>query len=83
MAKSPMTKLDSSRTVRYRNFRGRLEIWGAFSADGRWSYGREEMPGTPWLVRNEETGEDHTYPFSTLSWARRWTHEQDNSTTQA
>ncbi len=44
-------------THRYRSFRtGRLENWGAMSADGVWHYRRLEMTGTPWSVEHMPTG---------------------------
>lgn len=28
----------------------RQECWGAETTDGVWTFGREESPGTPWLI---------------------------------
>lgn len=82
--KRVLTPLDKTRTDRRRNLRtGRVEIWGAVSADGRWCYVREEMSGTPWAVY------DLTHPtrfatndmFPTLGAAREWTAEQPSAPT--
>lgn len=71
-----MTKLDSAKTIRFPRFgSGRMEIWTAFSADGRWSYERIEDSGTPWIAKNTETGVEHW--TGTLSAARRWTFKFD------
>ena len=56
-------------TKRARNFRtGKPETWAAESRDGRWTYGREEMTGTPWIVEHRETGEQRW--FGTLNAGR-------------
>jgi hypothetical protein len=44
------------RHTRSRNGSTRLEIWQAESADGSWTYKREEFGGTPWVVIHNETG---------------------------
>jgi hypothetical protein len=73
---TPMAKLDPSKTIRFPRFgSGRMEIWTAFSADGRWSYERIEDSGTPWIAKNAETGVEHW--TGTLPAARRWTFKFD------
>jgi hypothetical protein len=34
----------------------RPECWAAQTADGAWNLGREDSPGTPWLVIHAATG---------------------------
>ncbi len=71
---APMTKLDPTKTLRYRNLRsGRPEIWEATSADGQWCYAREEEPGTPWHVLHIPSGEVRFTYLPTLGYARKVT----------
>jgi hypothetical protein len=35
---------------------GRRECWSAVTTDGTWSFGRQELPGTPWAVVHRPTG---------------------------
>lgn len=59
-------------TARYpRPGGGRVEAWAARSRDGVWTYGREELPGTPWIVQHLPTGRDVPVWFATLE-AARW-----------
>jgi hypothetical protein len=76
-----MTPLDKTKTVRFLGRSGRREVWHAVSADRHWTYSREEMPGTPWLVtRRGEWGEQW---FGTLMAARRWTAGFDAKASRA
>jgi hypothetical protein len=67
-------------TSRYPAFRsGRLETWSAVSTDGRWTYERLEITGTPWEITDTHTGEQIW--AASLPKARRWTaqHTEENS----
>jgi hypothetical protein len=33
-----------------------LECWAAETTDGVWRFGREDSPGTPWLVTHKASG---------------------------
>lgn len=75
-----LTALDPTKTVSYPTFRRvsnpngptRREIWEATSADGVWTYIREESPGTPWLIRHNPT-DRIAYMAGSLPKARRAT----------
>lgn len=54
---------------------GRRECWEAESTDGRWTFSREESPGTPWIVRHVD------FPgwiglFGSLPKAAKWAEVQ-------
>lgn len=50
-----MIPLDASKTVRYQSLRtGKMEVWEAYSKDGKWSFRRLEITGTPWEVTHED-----------------------------
>jgi hypothetical protein len=77
-ATTPMTPLDTSKTRKAINRRTRrAETIAAFSADGHWSYEREDDAGTRWYVRDLRTGQDISPTFGALGRARRWTYELD------
>lgn len=84
MAKSARqltTLLDKAKTTRFPGRSGRREVWHAVSADGHWTYSREEMSGTPWIVtRRGEWGEQW---FGTLTTGRRWTAGFDAKASRA
>lgn len=47
----PAIALDNTKTVRRPAFRtGRMEMWEATSADGKWHFERIEDIGTPWEI---------------------------------
>lgn len=48
--------LDPALTVKWPTPRHRMETWEATSADGVWTFIREESPGTPWVSRHNPTG---------------------------
>ena len=79
----PMTRLDPARTMRLPSFGRRTrQAWAATSADGRWSYRRLEVPGTPWVVLHGD-GEEWGTGFGTLSRARAATAAHDTNTKEA
>lgn len=50
-----MIPLDPGKTRKYQSLRtGRMEVWEASSADGKWSFRRLEDTGTPWEVTHED-----------------------------
>ena len=58
MTRPPLIALDAAMTEKARNVRtGRVEIWAAGSADGRWWFQRVEVPGTPWELTYLPTGQ--------------------------
>lgn len=75
-----LTALDPAKTVSCPTFRRvsnpngptRREIWEATSADGVWTYIREESPGTPWLIRHNPS-DRIAYMAGSLPKARRAT----------
>lgn len=80
---TPMTPLDSSKTKKAINRRtGHAETIAAFSADGHWSYGREDDHGTRWYVHDLRTGQD-AGQFGALGRARHWTYQHDQHHTEA
>ena len=42
---------------------GRMECWGAETADGIWDFQREESSGTPWLMYHKPSVADGSYPL--------------------
>jgi len=65
-----MTTIDiTDRATHLRS--GRVQIWGARSRDGVWTYERTEERGTPWVITHTPTGKS-TYA-SSLPSARRST----------
>jgi hypothetical protein len=79
----PVTQLDPAKTRRAINRRTRRpETIAAWSANGRWSYGREDDAGTRWYVRDLTTGQDIRPTFGNLTRARRWTYELDPAARQ-
>jgi len=50
-----MIDLDPAGFTKYQNLRtGRMEKWAASSKDGKWSFHRLEMTGTPWEVTHSD-----------------------------
>ena len=79
---NPMTTLNSSKTQRATRWDGsRSEIFHAVSACGRWDYERMDYPGTPWIVRDLQAGENVSIWFGTLGSARKWTYRQERRET--
>jgi hypothetical protein len=69
-APTPMTPVDiTDRAPHIRS--GRVQVWGAKSRDGVWTYERTEEAGTPWVITHVSTGKS-TYA-SSLPGARRST----------
>ena len=57
-------------TARLRGGRTRRELWGAETTDHVWKFDREDMPGTPWVLRHDPTGTDldHLGSFDDCRW---------------
>lgn len=53
----------------------RFEIWEAVSEDGKWSFIREESPGTPWIVTHVDFPDWYAM-FSSLTQARKRAERQ-------
>lgn len=56
MAAAKIARTPITNVTWYPNLRGRMEVWSATSVDGVWSYERDEVPGTPWIVKHVPTG---------------------------
>jgi hypothetical protein len=59
-------------TERYRHPRtGNLEVFAAVSADGQWTFNRDDSAATPWIVTHVPTGGQAW--FTSLPGAQRCT----------
>lgn len=72
----PMTPIANRRYAPYGSGRQR-QIDSAQSADGLWSYERDDSPRTPWVITylgpDQPAGDRLTYETGTLTAARRLT----------
>jgi hypothetical protein len=59
---APIVKTEFARRFTRSGVTQHRECWGARTADGVWSFDREDSPGTPWLVYHQPSVADGMLP---------------------
>ncbi len=54
---APIVKTQFAQRITRNGLTKSRECWQAETTDGVWVFGREDSPGTPWLVIHKATGE--------------------------